>query len=405
MTTHRFAILGLALTITSLTTFPARANEGGVSGMSASGCAPCHGDAAAGVEIAVNGPQSVAPGSSNAYVVTLSGSPTQGGGLNVAASSGFLVAGTGCKLVGAELTHVSGGARTWSFSWTAPSATGPALIWVAAIAVNGSGDAEGDAWALQTVPITVAGAPPLDTDGDTTPDSSDCAPSNPAVHPLAAENCVNGIDDNCNALVDEADPGCGAVAPSHVLGDLAPRGAPDERISVADVVVALRLAVQLDTPTADEMVTGDVAPGAVTEPWTTPPVFTASPNGSIDVGDAVVILRAAVGLIRINPALPFQGHGNLIALHANAWLQPQDACRTCHGSMMSQGVSTPGTPAFHPRHLPLLPSYTCTSCHRSVDLLEKSGGNLRKQVDVQTCVPCHAPGGPGTAAGVQLYLD
>jgi hypothetical protein len=42
-----------------------------------------------------------------------------------------------------------------------------------------------------------------DKDGDGTPWCDDCDDTNPAVHPGAAEICGNGVDDNCNGLVDE----------------------------------------------------------------------------------------------------------------------------------------------------------------------------------------------------------
>lgn len=87
---------------------------------------------------------------------------------------------------------------------------------------------------------------------------------------------------------------CGqAPAPSTVFrpADLAPRGASDGRIDVADVVVALRLAVGLDLPSDDERLQADVAPaspaGQLSE---------ARGNGQVDVADVVLTLRAAVGL-------------------------------------------------------------------------------------------------------------
>jgi Putative metal-binding motif len=46
----------------------------------------------------------------------------------------------------------------------------------------------------------------VDRDGDGFTDCGDCDDSNPAVHPGATEVC-NGIDDNCNGLVDEGPTG------------------------------------------------------------------------------------------------------------------------------------------------------------------------------------------------------
>jgi alpha-tubulin suppressor-like RCC1 family protein len=62
-----------------------------------------------------------------------------------------------------------------------------------------------------------------------------------------------------------------------------PRGDLDQngRVDIADALRALRIAVQLVQPTADDVITGDVA----------------SPNGSIDLADALGILRKAVGLV------------------------------------------------------------------------------------------------------------
>jgi hypothetical protein len=41
-----------------------------------------------------------------------------------------------------------------------------------------------------------------DTDGDGTPDAKDCAPEEAAIHPEADEAC-DGLDNNCNSLIDE----------------------------------------------------------------------------------------------------------------------------------------------------------------------------------------------------------
>ena len=44
-----------------------------------------------------------------------------------------------------------------------------------------------------------------DADGDGFAWCNDCNDANPGVSPGAAEICANGIDDNCNFLVDAAE--------------------------------------------------------------------------------------------------------------------------------------------------------------------------------------------------------
>lgn len=62
----------------------------------------------------------------------------------------------------------------------------------------------------------------------------------------------------------------------------------DGVITVSDAVMALRMAVGAITPTASDLLHGDVAPLVGGVP---------APDGKIDIGDAVVILRRVVGLV------------------------------------------------------------------------------------------------------------
>lgn len=72
-------------------------------------------------------------------------------------------------------------------------------------------------------------------------------------------------------------------------GDVAPLGSRDGVVNVADALVCLRFALGLETPTAEDVLHGDVAPlDASNQP---------DPDGSLTVADALVILRKALGLV------------------------------------------------------------------------------------------------------------
>jgi hypothetical protein len=72
-------------------------------------------------------------------------------------------------------------------------------------------------------------------------------------------------------------------------GDVAPFGNRDGAVNVGDALVALRFALELETPTQEDMQHGDVAPlDAQGLP---------NPDGKITVGDALVILRKVLAII------------------------------------------------------------------------------------------------------------
>ena len=84
-------------------------------------------------------------------------------------------------------------------------------------------------------------------------------------------------------------------------GDVAPLGARDGTVNVGDALVALRFALGLESPTPDDSIHADVAPlDADNKP---------NPDGVITVGDALVILRKALGLVYFNGGVGGGGGG------------------------------------------------------------------------------------------------
>ena len=84
-------------------------------------------------------------------------------------------------------------------------------------------------------------------------------------------------------------------------GDLAPFGSRDGVVNVGDALVALRIALDLETPSQDDMIHGDIAPLTNDN--------MSNPDGFINVGDALVILRKALGLINWPLSEFWEGEG------------------------------------------------------------------------------------------------
>jgi PKD repeat protein len=110
----------------------------------------------------------------------------------------------------------------------------------------------------------------------------DCDDHDPAVHPAAAEICGNNLDDNCNGLVDAADP---VVTPSVNIfsgTDMQWQSAANWSTGFApaachDVVIPPARSVELSaSPTAERCRTLDVASGAL---------LTVPVGASLQVGD------------------------------------------------------------------------------------------------------------------------
>ena len=80
-----------------------------------------------------------------------------------------------------------------------------------------------------------------------------------------------------------------------LAGDLAPLGDRNGAINVGDAVVILQLAVGAAPSTPQMDIAGDLAPLWVMEDGVDVDVVEVTGNGEVNVGDAVIILRLAVG--------------------------------------------------------------------------------------------------------------
>ncbi|MDR0965010.1 MAG: putative metal-binding motif-containing protein [Myxococcales bacterium] len=81
----------------------------------------------------------------------------------------------------------------------------------------------------------------VDSDGDGTPDSEDCAPQNAAIRPGATERC-NALDDDCDGWIDEGTTLCPAsfdcIQGQCVAQDVPDAGNPDEA-DAGDLIVVV----------------------------------------------------------------------------------------------------------------------------------------------------------------------
>ncbi len=82
---------------------------------------------------------------------------------------------------------------------------------------------------------------------------------------------------------------------------------------------------------------------------------------------------------------------NSIAFHSASGSKTAASCQYCHGAVVMSKSLSPAVEAVHYRHTfsPSGPALECTDCHQSVDLLEKSGAHVRRQVSMSLCYGCH----------------
>ncbi len=121
----------------------------------------------------------------------------------------------------------------------------------------------------------------VDTDGDGLDDGDEV--NLYGTDPLLFDTDGDYYGDG-DEIANASDPLNPASVPNYQKGDIAPHGAPDGVVDVADAMLAIRIASGQVSPTSLDLAQGDIAP------------LGTPPNGSIDIADALLILRKASGL-------------------------------------------------------------------------------------------------------------
>ena len=91
-----------------------------------------------------------------------------------------------------------------------------------------------------------------------------------------------------------AGPCDGSALDLRADGDVTGPSGPDGVVNVGDVVKLLRVSAELDMLSPDGLARGDIAPGAIIAG-----IWRANPDCKIDVSDVVVALRVSVELLTL----------------------------------------------------------------------------------------------------------
>jgi len=87
--------------------------------------------------------------------------------------------------------------------------------------------------------------------------------------------------------------------------------------------------------------------------------------------------------------------GNFIALHDRNSRRYDKDCTDCHADIFNEQSLKSNIPGAHKAMRPFVPGKNdndkCVWCHKTVNLLQKSAGNIRRYVDVMLCAMCHGP--------------
>ena len=196
------ATLGLAA--------PALALPEGITGYSGKDgrfCNECHRGGTTPT-VVLTGPTTVAAGTTNTYVLTITGGAAEVGGLNAAVDVPDAIMGASGELrVRAnEVTHsdeqeFQNGALALSFTVTAPARNGEFRIFAAGNSTNDDGDPTGDRAGATALTVTVTGGIDAPDAGQPPPDPG-TPPPDPGTPPPAVDPLAPG---------DEPTGGCSAT--------------------------------------------------------------------------------------------------------------------------------------------------------------------------------------------------
>jgi nitrate reductase cytochrome c-type subunit len=123
------------------------------------------------------------------------------------------------------------------------------------------------------------------------------------------------------------------------------------------------------------------------------------------LGGLALVLAGCVVAPGVAPGPPRADAPDLVALHAAKSPAYDKNCLSCHGDIMKRTTRDPRFKEAHAAMVPFAPGYdakvgvtneTCVSCHGSVDLVQHSGEQIRKNADVASCAACHSKSGPST---------
>jgi hypothetical protein len=93
------------------------------------------------------------------------------------------------------------------------------------------------------------------------------------------------------------------LPPGALLGDVGPpESGPDGRVSIADVVLLLRMSVSLAPATEEQFVRGDVSPSLSADPAALPEPRIRVGDGELGVSDVVLVMRTVTSFVEVEEA-------------------------------------------------------------------------------------------------------